>query len=109
VHNLVTPNFIIKEFKIMFEICLHDKQYAVHREILKMFNSLIECAFTRHALAEHIIFIIKILLNQLTNSNTKSVNATKESIQLLIHEVLCEDDVARTAGCLWCRFWRASM
>ena len=93
INNLITPSFIINKFKKVFEPLLKDKKFAVHRGILRLFNCLTLCNFTRQGMTEQIVFSLKHLTNQLTNSNTKSVNAAKESMKLFIHEILCEDNV----------------
>ena len=92
VDNLVTPSFIINAFKKVFEALLKEKKVSIHRQILKVFNHLICAKFTRNAMAEQLLFLLKPLTHHLTQSNSKTVNATKESIQLLMNEVLKEDN-----------------
>merc|ERR1712228_652089 len=92
VDNLVTPTFIIKAFKKIFASLLKDKKVSVHRHILAVFNNLICSSFTRQAMAEQLLFSMKPLMHHLTQNNSKTVNAAKESIQLLINEVLMEDN-----------------
>eukprot|EP01083_Nonionella_stella_P143834 447840_1 len=90
--NLITPSFIIKLFKKIFETLLKDKKFTVHRETLKLFNCLILCEFTRQAMVDQMVFSVKLLTNQLTHSNAKTVTAAKGSIENMIREVLLENN-----------------